>query len=331
MKTKFHFFLFILLAVVSMQSSAQVKLIHYWDFNTTVVGDSLGNATNPLPPSYTTLATANPKIVYTRPYSPMMYFDSIVDNGSGGAFYYDFSGAPYFTFSDSALTNEYLKLRNPNANAWLLFYIPTTKYKNITFNYALSASSSKAPNTVFSYSTDGGLIWLPLTSAMDTFNTSGRMHPDTLQDVDSVTILSAWRPVSINFTSDANANNNAGFMVRMISAGGNDTLHSGNIRLDNFAIMGDTDITTGINESPAISAGYNIYPNPAKNNVTLTSSNTVRKLITLYNVVGQTVSVNETQNKLSTIHTSDLTAGIYFIEIKELSSGNKYTIKLVKE
>ncbi len=332
MKTKFYSILVIPSLILGLSSSAvkAQKLIHYWDFNTTVAGDSLGNATNPLPPSYTTLSSANPKIVYTRPYSPKMYLDSIMDNGSGGAFYYDFSGAPYFTSSDSALTNEYLKIRNPNANAWVVFYLPTTKYKNITFNYAMSASSSKAPNSVFSYSTNGGLIWMPLTSAMDTFNTSGRSHPDTLQNVDSITVTSGWRPVSINFTSDA-INNNTGFMVRMTSAGDNDTLHSGNLRIDNVAIMGDT-VVTGINELPAQAAGYNVYPNPANNFVNITSDKyTGAKIITLFNVLGESVSVTENQTKQTAINTSTLTSGVYFVEIKEVSTGNKYTVKLVKE
>jgi hypothetical protein len=333
MKTKFHHYLFIsaALAFAAPKANAQSTLIHFWDFNTTVAGDSLGNATNPLLPSYTAIPSSNPKIVYTRPYSLNMYFDSIVDNGSGGAFYYDYSSnTNYFSSSDSANGNNYIRIRNPSAGAYFMLYIPTTGYKNITLDYALSASSSKAPNSVFSYSTNGGVTWNALTSAMDTFNTGGRMHPDTLQNVDSITIVSGWRPVSINFTSDPSVNNAAGFIVRLTSAGNNDTLHSGNVRFDNFAVLGT--VASGINNLSAGSAGYNIYPNPVQKMVNITSDNyTGNKIITLYNIVGQVISSTENANKQTAINTSSLTSGVYFVEIKELATGNKYTVKIVKE
>ena len=341
MKTKLYsLILFVALAFAAPKVNAQY-LIHFWDFNTTVAGDSLGNATNPLPASYTTLSTSNPKIVYTRPYSMNMYKDSILNNGSGGAFYYDFSSVNYLYFntSDSAVANQYVRIRNPSAGAYLMFYIPTTGYKNITFNYALSASSSKAPNTVFQYSTNGGSSWNVLTAAMDTFNTMGRMHADTLQNVDSITAVSGWRPVSIDFSSDPSTNNCAGFMVRMQSCQGlykadtvlNDTMHSGNVRFDNFAIMGDTNIT-GIDNITALAAGYEVYPNPANNVVNIVSDKfTGQKVITLFDVIGQTVSVTENKDKQTLLDISALSTGLYFVQIKEVSTGNSYTVKLAKE
>jgi Secretion system C-terminal sorting domain len=342
MKTKFNYYLLFsfLIATSVFQTNAQSKLIHFWDFNTTVAGDSLGNATNPLPPSYTTLSSSNPMIVYSRPYSPNMYLDSIMDNSSSGAFYYDYSSVnyPYFSTSDSAGGNNYIKVRNPSAGAYLTFIIPTTGYKNITFNYAMSVSSSKGPNTAFSYSTNGGTTWNLLTSAMDTFNTEGRMHPDTLQNVDSVTVGGVdFVPVSINFTSDANVSNCSGFILRMTSAAGlgetilNDTMHGGNLRLDNVAIMGDSTIT-GINELPAQDAGYHIYPNPVNDFVNVISDHfTGDKIITMYDAVGQTVSVMENSKTQTIINTTGISAGVYLIEIKEVSTGNKYTMKIVKE
>ncbi|HTB30818.1 MAG TPA: T9SS type A sorting domain-containing protein, partial [Bacteroidia bacterium] len=303
MKTKFHYYFILAFALAFSAPKADAQaLIHFWDFNTGTIGDSVGNATNPLPASYTVLSSANPHIVYSRPYSPNMYLDSITDIASGGSFYYDYSSnSAYFSTSDSAGGNNFIKVRNPNANAYLIFYIPTTGYKNIMFNYALSASSSKAPNSVFSYSTNGGTSWNPLTAAMDTFNTGGRMHPDTLQNVDSVTVVSGWRPVSINFTSDPNVNSNAGFILRMTSAGLNDTLHSGNLRLDNVAVLGT--LASGIDNLTAEAAGYNVYPNPVQNSVNVTSDNyTGSKTITIYDVVGQTISVTENKDKQTSIN-----------------------------
>jgi len=334
MRTKFPAFHFILSLFTVVQTNAQMKLIHFWDFNTTVAGDSLGNSTNPLLPSYTRLSTHNPKIVYSRPYSLNMRNDSIVDNGAGGSFYYDYSSVNYnyFNSSDSSTANNYLKVRNPSAGAYLFFYIPTLTYKNITFSYALSASSNKAPNTVFSYSTNGGSTWNVLTSAMDTFNTGSRMHPDTLINADTTTIASHWRPVSINFSSDNKTNNCVGFILRMTSSGPNDTLHSGNLRLDNITVMGDTDITTGINETANLSTGYTIYPNPSTDILNILSENySGNKRITIYNVLGQTVIETENSEKQTMINTTALKAGVYFVEIKELNTGKKQTFKIVQE
>ncbi len=333
MKTKTNYLLIFSAALAFMvpKAKAQSTLIHFWDFNAGVIGDSVGNATNPLTPAYTAIPSVNPKIVYSRPYSPNMYLDSITDIANGGSFYYDFSSnTNYFSSSDSANGNNFIKIRNPNAGAALILYIPTTGFKNVSLNYALSASSSKAPNSVFSYSTNGGVTWSPLTAAMDTFNTNGRMHPDTLQNVDSITIVSGWRPVSINFTSDPATNNDAGFIVKMTTSGINDTIHSGNLRIDNIAVLGT--VASGIQNLPVGIAGYNVYPNPVQNVVNITSDNyTGNKIITLYNIVGQIISSTENTNKQTAINTSSLTSGVYFVEIKEMATGNKYTVKIVKE
>ena len=87
-----------------------------------------------------------------------------------------------------------------------------------------------------------------------------------------------------------------------------------------------------IDNLSAESAGYNVYPNPVQNMVNITSDiYTGDKVITLYNVVGQSISVTENEEKQTSINMSDLTSGVYFVEIKEVSTGNKYTAKIVKE
>jgi hypothetical protein len=47
--------------------------------------------------------------------------------------------------------------------------------------------------------------------------------------------------------------------------------------------------------------------------------------------VGQSVSVTENHELQTTINTSSLNSGVYFVEINEVATGNKYTVKLVKE
>ncbi len=358
MKTKFNYlFLLIGLAFAAPKANGQSKvasaspiLIQFWDFNqirpiTGVGGDSLGtafsytntpavdsaNSTWPLTADYTVGSLTKGRILYSRPtthYSSIAR-DSIIDGvGPGGAWIYDYSQS-----NDSAFVegNAYLKVRNPCDSAEVYMSIPTTGYKNISMEYAVSASSTKGANySIFSYSTNGGVSWNNLTTAMDTFNIGGVRKPDTLLINNDTTSLSKWYPVQINFTADPSINNNALFVLRWRMAGVNSVNGSGNARFDNFAVWGT--VVSGIENLPAGQAGYNVYPNPANNVVNVTSDNyTGNKVITLYNVVGQAISTTENMDKQTSINTSSLTSGVYFVEIKEVATGNKYTVKIVKE
>jgi hypothetical protein len=356
MKTKLpnYVILSFALAFLAPATNAQ-KLIQFWDFNqvrpiTGDGGDSLGtswsslnlppvdsaNSTRPLTANYSVPGAGH--ILYSRPethYSSSGR-DSILDNDNHGSFVYDYSSSnyTYFSSSDSGFAegNAYIKARNPSDSCVFTMYIPTTGYKRISLEFALSASGNKGPNyMIFSYSVNGGTSWKNLTTAMDTFNIGGVYRPDTLQVLNPVTVASDWYPVQLNFSSDTSVNDNPFFEVRFMLAGPNSVQGSGNVRFDNFAVLSDTG-TTGINELSPLAAGYNIYPNPAQSVVNINSKiYTGNKIITLYNVVGQTVSVTENKDMLTVINTSALNAGVYFIEIKEVSTGNKYIDKIIIE
>jgi hypothetical protein len=332
-----------------------VKLISFWDFNNTIPYNGLGKdslgtvfsyantltvdsnkSTWPLYPNYTTLSPTGSKIEYYRPQKKYTSArDSSLDNGTPGAFYYDYSSShySYYHSSDSSHAggNMFIRARNPSDSCEFYLYMPTTKYQNVQLYFAISASSSKAANyLLFSYSTNGGSTWNKLTQAMDTFSVGPSRTPDTLVVNNPHTDSSKWSPVQINFSSITAINNNPNFIVRFMLAGSNTINTSGNTRFDNFALMGDTDISTSINEVKA-NGGYNIYPNPAGNMVNLISDNAFQKIITVYNLVGQVVSVSESNNKSTTVNTSGLHSGIYFVNIKEVESGNVYTLKLIKD
>jgi hypothetical protein len=197
--------------------------------------------------------------------------------------------------------------------------------------YAIAVSgTSSAQFNILSYSVNGMAgPWKNLTTAMDTFNVSGARTPDTLLLINSVTIATdTWYPEQINFSSDESVGNNPNFILRWQIAGNYSSGPSHNDRYDNISIFGTA--ISGINNIPE-QAGYNIYPNPAQNTVNITSARYAgNKVITLYDVVGQTISVIENADKQTAINTSALTNGLYFIEIKEVSTGNKYTVKIIK-
>ncbi|HTA28479.1 MAG TPA: hypothetical protein VK809_11860, partial [Bacteroidia bacterium] len=232
------------------------QVIHYWDFNQTKPsggggGDSLGTSTFPLSAPYTLIPSANPRIVYSRPSARQTtplnstLKDSTLDNGSQGAFVNDLNrvaaiNAVLGNDTNSSLGNNlFVRSRNPDENSFMYMYIPTNGYKNIQLNYAISASSTKgALYNVFSYSTNGGVTWNPLTAVMDTFNTGGHSHPDSLQMINPTTAASLWYPVHINLGADTNTGNNPNLVIRWQFEGTSSNGTSGNDRYDNFSVSG---------------------------------------------------------------------------------------------
>ncbi|MFN3969178.1 T9SS type A sorting domain-containing protein [Flavobacterium sp.] len=73
---------------------------------------------------------------------------------------------------------------------------------------------------------------------------------------------------------------------------------------------------------------FEYYPNPVKNNLTISSESIINK-IEIYSVLGQkvkSVKVNDIQTE---INLSELTQGLYFV--KAISAGQEKTIKIIKE
>lgn len=345
MKTKFYFGFILLFALALSAPLANAQtLIQFWDFNHTPPsggggGDSLGNVTNKLVACYTapSIHPDSGHIIYSVPnamFGNTAIHNGILDNGSPGAYNYDYSSNPtYFSSSDSAFGNNFVRTRNPSDSSEFLIYIPTTGYKNIMFDFAISASSSKGPNYgIFSYTDDGGHLWRNLTTVMDTFNISGTKRPDTLQLQNPTTAASNWYPCQINFSSDDSVNNNPNFIVRIRMAGVNsDHQTSGNSRWDNMAFLG-TSTGTGVDEVNQ-NGGYTIFPNPAPSSgvVNIVSHYTGDKIVTLYDALGQVVCTTKNHDIETVLHTNSLMAGLYVVEINEIATGNKYTQKVVVE
>ncbi|HTB30817.1 MAG TPA: T9SS type A sorting domain-containing protein [Bacteroidia bacterium] len=358
MKTKLHYYFIIAftLVCVSVKVNAQM-LVQFWDFNqipAAAISDSFGTADSymhtqsvdstmgewPLTSIYAAPSLAHGHIVYSR---PTIHYnaagtgirDSILDaDNTTGSVIYDYSSSnyPYFTSSDSALGNGFIRARNPSDSCEMYLFIPTTGYKNISMQYAIAVSgTSSAQFNILSYSVNGMAgPWKNLTTAMDTFNVGGVRTPDTLLLINSVTIATdVWYPEQINFTSDPSVNNNPNFILRWQIAGNYSSGASHNDRYDNIAVWATG--PSGIDELPAQEAGYTVYPNPVSDFVNVVSDKyTGAKIITLYNVIGQTINVTENKDRQTSINTSSLTSGVYFVEIKEESTGNKYTVKIVK-
>jgi len=73
----------------------------------------------------------------------------------------------------------------------------------------------------------------------------------------------------------------------------------------------------------------NAYPNPTKSNWTIHTGNAQVEAIEVFNLLGKKVFVPTTINTKTTIHSSNLSSGIYLAKIK--TDKGQTTIKLIKE
>ena len=301
-----------LLLLSQFESKAQLKLIHYWNFNATAPCAGTGGTNlSPITADYSTLGA---QLVYNQVLTPVR--DSILDNGSGGS---TVNRRTILGTDDTTACgqNLYVRTRNPSSETVFLWNIPTTHYKNILVTYAAERSGSGPLTHVYSYSLDGINFITTGLSGMGT----------TLPD--SNTVATTWGQLQLDFSSIAGANNNPNFVLRVQTSQQNAT-QNGNDRYDNITVEGDTSIVSGIAEINANNGGYTLFPNPSKDNLFVSGSFEGTKTISIYNAMGQMVYTTEQTKKQVPISTSQLENGMYFITIKEINGKIPVTLKFIK-
>jgi trimeric autotransporter adhesin len=95
--------------------------------------------------------------------------------------------------------------------------------------------------------------------------------------------------------------------------GGKFTHVGGGILANRIACWGHSPV--GINETPAQSSSIALYPNPATNEIQITTTNAVMKEAHIYSMMGQCIHQSTITNLQSTIDISALPAGMYIAEV----------------
>lgn len=119
----------------------------------------------------------------------------------------------------------------------------------------------------------------------------------------------------------------AGFVIRQ---GGNVTAGTGNIEVDEIRVNTTFAAVTPSNlrNNQNAIAGLSVFPNPVKNGVFYINTDAnAERTVTVFDVLGKQV-LNTTTSE-SAINVSNLTAGVYMVQISE--EGNTATKKLVIE
>jgi hypothetical protein len=116
------------------------------------------------------------------------------------------------------------------------------------------------------------------------------------------------------YPSNNNANYNGSWNVYPFFESGNIVISGEN----GFTLVRDNSL---LGSSDVESENFNLYPNPAKNNLTVNSKNEPLKQIEVFNVLGQRIiSLNFSSSLSENIDVSSLNTGMYLVKINSLTT-----------
>jgi hypothetical protein len=172
-------------------------LVHYWHFNALPEG----TLANPIPADFSLLSGA----AISYPGTGAGYMDR-VDPGSD------------VNLQRGEPVGFGLRPRNPSNTRELLIVAPSTGYKEIVVQFAVTRTANGAPQEVFEYSTNGGGSWTAAGAPYD------------------IGLDYALKTIDLKGVAGVDNNANLRFRIRFLgegAAGG-----SGNNRLDNVTVEG---------------------------------------------------------------------------------------------
>jgi hypothetical protein len=284
------------------------KLLYYWNFNSTLPSDGSGGinfASGNINADY---SISGQGAINYQPLPGVKNDIGIFDNMVGDTINQrsGFGGC-------CNLVNNAVRTRNPSDSMEFLWYLPTTKYRNIVIKYEteLSSVQSGQQQQIFSYSTDSAITFV--TTDLPVISN----YADTV-----------WSMVTLNLSSITSINDNSKFVFKMNFSAPNKS-NKGNNRFDNITIEGDL-IATEVNKIGWEAYDYTIYPNPADNYFYLTGILNGEKSIYIYNSTGMLIKTITMYGKEAIVDVADLIPGFYFINIREKGGKGFITLKFIK-
>ena len=200
--------------------------------------------------------------------------------------------------------NNALKVNFANGNYGQIFaikdisamqYVHFDYYTTDATTFALSLLSDASPSAAFeASSTISGIVknqWVPVNISMATFK--------------NIVGFNATKFTQFKF--------------------GTTTPTPGTVYFDNlYFSLTNPALGTESFQAP----GVKMYPNPAKNSVTIDANGSIQK-VTIYSILGQEVLTKKTNSNSATIQTSSLPRGTYIV--RSTVDGKTSTSKLIKE
>lgn len=294
------------LIALATSSFAQSRLIHYWNFNNYTL-DQYTDTIRGIKANYSILDTNKAQILYAKQAGTSAVYSTHLDAYAPPAAELDTFNAQ---FGDTA--GNALRVRNPSDSMQLMFYMPTTHYKNIVLKYGSERSNNGQLEQAFDYSVDSGITWKTVGLSIMS---------------DSPT-AALFKLTTVSF-SDTTVNNNSKFVFR-IKFNGNNTGTSGNNRFDNVTLKGDSIIVStsvaNINAENEVS----VYPNPTSSNIHIGGNNLANSTISLYDVTGKKLEEKVASTNEEIISLDNYASGIYFVKITN-NNGSSSNYRVIKQ
>ena len=169
------------------------------------------------------------------------------------------------------------------------------------------------------YSVDGGISWntLGATYSLDWYQTP---YSSFTMDTEGYEVK---RRTLVGISDIDNNPENVKLRFVFVSTG---SLTNEGAAFDDFRIYQDDDLasTVGVEKLETV-VGFNIYPNPAKDQITISNNQLSIDNIKIIDITGTIVKEFTTQNSEYKIQTSDLPKGVYFVKVGSIIQ------KLIKE
>jgi hypothetical protein len=176
------------------------QLIYYWNFN------ALSGTVTAVNPDFTSSA-AQATITY---------------DGSGAGFMDGDTGGYTINTRNNDPAENLLKVRNPSNTRNLTLTLPTTGFKKVVLQFALSRSNNGATTQNYTYTTDGTNY-----TTVGLSKISHNPSPDPTVDL-----------IALDFSSITSINNNPNFKLKIDFVGESAANPTGNNRFDNITLEG---------------------------------------------------------------------------------------------
>lgn len=178
----------------------------------------------------------------------------------------------------------------------------STATEQVSLSFDIKGSATSSKNLQCQYTTDGS-NWISLGNNIVTTNFTKIIIPIPTNQT-KIRILSIFEPNGTDYTA----------------IGSTSTYGSGGTwRIDNLIVYTGT-LSTNQNQI----LGLQVYPNPTKNILNISTNSNLAKIVQVYDMIGKEVINTQIENQLNV---SNLTTGMYVAKITE--DGKTSTTKIV--
>ena len=214
-----------------------------------------------------------------------------------------------FTNFNGAITNvvanPHVTAENPSATVGQFIRsggAPWAQSKLILSEFMDYSSLSSISMKVYTDAPIGTLLKFKVESTEEAFANERNVN---------TTVSGAWQTYTWDFAGDPPVYNVLTFMLGYATP--NDASANATFLFDDINQVAST-LSNG-DDILLVNSSVNIYPNPAKNVITISAKNTTIQSIRLFNMLGNQVSVIYPNKTETTVNVSKFAAGVYFAKI----------------